>query len=361
MDSNNLEFFLKIARIVTPILIVLCSIIIGFLFEKKILKKLHQLSENTDWKGYKIIIGSLQGVSLFWFILAGISMASTTIPLINSIQIFIQKGLLAVFLASVTLIVSRLAVGFLEIYTTKEEGVSPLTTLFNNLTKLVIFSFGFLIILQSIGIAITPLLTALGVGGISIGLALQNTLSNLFSGISLLTSKKVRVGDYIQLKGGEEGYVTDIAWRYTIIKEINDNLMVIPNAFLLSSSFKNYGLPEKEMLITAKIGVSYDSDLAKVERVTLEVAKQIMTEVEGGVPEYEPFMRYTKFDYYSINFLIYLRVKEYYDQLIVKHEFLKTLHKRYQQEDIKLAFPVKGYYWPNENASDSDEQFKNMS
>lgn len=191
---------------------------------------------------------------------------------------------------------------------------------------------------------ITPLLTALGVGGVFIGLALQNTLSNLFSGLNIITSKKVRPGDYIRLETGEEGYVIDVAWRYTIVREIPDNFIVIPNAKIVSSTFKNYSFPDREMLVLVTVGVSYDSDLETVEAVTLEVASEIMNEVAGGVSEYQPFMRYEEFDYFSINCTVYLRVKEYLDRLIVRHEFIKRLHKRYQREGIKIPFPIKTVY-----------------
>ncbi len=109
---------------------------------------------------------------------------------------------------------------------------------------------------------------------------------------NIITSKKVRPGDYIQLETGEEGYVIDVAWRYTIVREIPDNFIVIPNAKIVSSTFKNYSFPDREMLVLVTVGVSYDSDLEKVEAVTLEVASEIMNKIAGGVSEYQPFMRY---------------------------------------------------------------------
>ncbi|MBZ8180993.1 mechanosensitive ion channel family protein [Oscillatoria salina IIICB1] len=198
-------------------------------------------------------------------------------------------------------------------------------------------------------------MTALGVGGVSIGLALQNTLANLFSGLNIITSKKVRPGDYIKLETGEEGYVRDIAWRYTIIREYNENLIVIPNSKLVSATFKNYTLPKKEMLLPIECSVSYGSDLDKVEAVTLEVAMEVMKYVPGGVPNFEPFLRYHKFDYFSINFTIYLKVKKFIDHLIVRHEFLKRLYRRYQWEGIKIPFPIKaGYLSEKDKKIESD-------
>ena len=90
------------------------------------------------------------------------------------------------------------------------------------------------------------------------------------------------------------------------------------------------------------MGVSYESDLKKVERVTLEIAREVMKEVSGGVADFEPFLRYHHFDYFRINFAVYLKVQEFFDTLLIKHEFIKRLHQKYQQEgiDIPRALPL---------------------
>ena len=341
-----MDKFLNILKYVLPFALILSSFILGFLFEKRGLKLLKKIAKRTGWEGYGIISSALRGIILLWFVIAGIFAATFSFPINPSVLEIIQKVLLATVLASATFVVSKLAVGFVELYSSRREEGSPLTSLFENLTRLIIFSLGLLIIIQSLGIAITPLLTALGIGGVSIGLALQNTLSNLFSGLNILTSQKVRVGDYIKLDSGEEGYVTDIAWRQTIIKEFNENLIIIPNSQLISSNFTNYALPNRELLITVELGVSYDSNLEQVEMVTVEVAKEVMQEVDGGIPNFEPFVRFNQFDYFSINLTVYLRIKEFIDHLIVRHEFIKRLRQRYQLEGIELPFPIKATYVP---------------
>ena len=169
----------------------------------------------------------------------------------------------------VTLVVSRLAVNAIQLYSIKHETTVSLTSLFEYLTKVLIFSIGFLIIIQSIGIEITALITAFGVGSLSIGLAFKNTLSNLISGINIIISRKIRPGDYIQLKDGEEGYVIDVELKYTLIKDIYNNIIIVPNSNIIEASFKNFTLEEPWMLLPIRIGVSYDSNLEKVEEVTL--------------------------------------------------------------------------------------------
>jgi small-conductance mechanosensitive channel len=201
---------------------------------------------------------------------------------------------------------------------------------------------GVLIMLQSLGISITPIITALGVGGLAVALALQDTLSNLFSGLQILISRQLRPGDYIRLDTGEEGYVADITWRNTTIRALPNNMIVVPNAKLASSIIvTNYYMPEQEMSVLVQVGVAYESDLEKVEKVTIEVAKEVMKEVPGGVPEFEPFTRYHTFADFSINFSVILRAKEVVDQYLIKHEFVKRLHRRYLKEGIQIPFPIR--------------------
>jgi small-conductance mechanosensitive channel len=227
------------------------------------------------------------------------------------------------------------------LYARRIEGTLPATSLFANLTKLLVFLLGALIILQTLNISVTPILTALGVGGLAVALALQDTLSNLFSGLQIIASNQVRLGDYVKLESGEEGYVIDITWRNTAIRALPNNMVIVPNSKLASTLVTNYHQPEKEMSVLVQVGVSYQSDLKKVEQITIDVAQEVMQEVEGGVREFEPFIRYHTFGDSSVNFSVILRGREFTDQFLIKHEFIKRLHERYQQERIEIPFPIR--------------------
>jgi small-conductance mechanosensitive channel len=334
----------EIYKFILPFAIVIASFVLGFIADKQGLPFLYQLASKTSWEGDDLIINCFKGIVVFWSILAGFATAINIFPLPNTLIILLTKVIIVCFLASATLVVYRLAISFIKLYGRQSEGSPVITSLFENITKLVVFGLGFLIILQSIGIGITPLITALGVGGLSVGLALKGPLENLTSGITIISSKKVRPGDYIKLNTGEEGYVTDVELRYTVIKKITGNLQIIPNAHLISSSFTNYALPEKKLLVPVEVGVGYDSDLEKVEAVTLEVAQQVIVEfikTPENHEEYKPFLCYNRFGLYSINFTIFLQVEDYFDQLIVRHKFIKELYKRYQQEKITIPFPIQ--------------------
>jgi small-conductance mechanosensitive channel len=170
---------------------------------------------------------------------------------------------------------------------------------------------------------------------------MQDTLSNLFAGLQIIGSGQVRPGEFIKLDTGEEGFVVDVAWRNTTIRELSNNMIIVPNARLAASQVRNFDQPGKELAVLVQVGVSYGSDLAKVESVTIDVARQIMRSVAGGVRDFEPFIRYHTFSDFSIDFTVILRGTEFVDQYLIKHEFIKRLHERYKVEDIEIPFPVR--------------------
>lgn len=320
-------------------LIFVSSAVIGLFMEKVVLHHLAKVARHTQWEGDEIVIASLKGLTLYSFLLGGLYGATLRLPLGERMGVITDKLILVFFLLLMTVVMMRLATGFVSHYAGK--AVFPASSLFVNLAKILAFSLGMLIILQSVGISITPILTALGVGGIAVALALQEPLANIFAGLHIIATRHILQGNYIRLDGGEEGFVTDITWRNTLIRTLPNNTVLIPNAKLAGAIVTNYNLPETEMSVLVQVGVSYDSDLEKVEQVTIEVARQLLQEVQGGVTEFDPFIRFHTFADFSINFSVILRGKEFTDQYLLKHEFVKRLHQRYRQEGIEIPFPIR--------------------
>jgi len=331
-------------KVILPISISLMGLLLGLLFQKLVMTRIAEAARKTKWKIDDIVVQSLRGMFPLWFFLGACWIALKVSLLNPTLVTIIEKTILVVLILSATWFVANVSGGLIQMYASTIKELVPPSSIFRNLTKAVIFALGILIVLQTLGISITPLLTALGVGGLAVALALQDTLSNLFAGLHIIISKQVRVGDFVKLETGEEGYVTDITWRNTTIRMLPNNIIVIPNNKLASSIVTNYHLPQKELAVLVQVGVSYDSDLEKVEKVTIEVAKEVMRTVEGGIPEFEPFIRYHSFSDFSIDFTVIMRAKEFVDHYKVKHEFIKRLHKRYKQEGIEIPFPIRTVY-----------------
>lgn len=336
---------MEIEKYILPLSFLIGGILVGFIFEKIILKFLSKIASKTTWHGDDIIINSFKGWIVFLFIILGTYLSILNLNINEKILELIKKILLVLAIFCGTMVVSKIATGFVNLYQERIKDVLPKATLFSSLTRFFILLLGGIIILQSLGISISPIIAGLGVGGLAVALALQDTLSNLFSGIQIIVSRQIKTGDYIRLDSGEEGYVIDINWRNTTIREIKNNQIIIPNSKLSQSIIKNFYLPEKELVVIVEVGVSYESNLEKVEKVTVEVAKEVLSCF--GVNNFEPYIRYHTFADSSVNFNVILRAKEFGDQFILKHEFIKKLHKRYKEEGIEIPFPIRTIYMKN--------------
>jgi small-conductance mechanosensitive channel len=341
---NFITFNYKMAKIITFLSIIFGSFLLGFLFEKIILSGLRKIAERTKWEGDEIILKCLQKWILFWFILIGFHISLFILNLKPNIFNIVHKFFISIYIISITIVIANISGEFLNLYSKKTKEVLPSVSILNNIVKISIIIIGLLILLNSLGISITPILTALGIGGLAVALALQDTLSNLFAGFHIIVSRQIKPGNYIKLSTGEEGYVVDINWRNTLIKELSNNMIIIPNSKLASAIVTNYSLPENEIFIYIDVRISYDEDLEKVEKITIQVAKEVMKEVKGGDPEFEPFIRYKEFGEYSINLIVVLKAKEFVNQYLLKHEFIKRLSKKYKEEGIKFPYPKREIY-----------------
>jgi small-conductance mechanosensitive channel len=275
----------------------------------------------------------------FWSILIGLWLTLLHWPLQPQSHTLLTRVLSAFGVGSVTMAVAGIATGLLRAYGPRATPTAPVSGLSQNIVRIFLTVLGALVIINSFGYDIRPMLAALGVGGLAVALALQQPLSNLFAGLFVSVGRQIRIGDYVRLETGAEGFVADFNWQSMQIQAPNGNLIVVPNARVAQLIATNFSLPQKDMAATVEFGVEYSSDLEQVERVTVDVAKQVMREVPGGVPDFEPSVRYSALSDVSVRLQVTLRVREFADQSLVKHEFIRRLHARYRQEGIVIPHP----------------------
>lgn len=346
-----LEFELRtIFSIAIPVAIALLGLLLGIVVRRTVVMRLTRAAAETRSVVDDIVLAAVRGPVVVWFFVAGLYSALQVVTVSPALTGLIQKILLILVILSMTWAVATIIGALVDAAARRAPEALPGATLVTNLARVGVLAVGVLVILQTLGISITPIITALGVGGLAVALALQDTLANLFAGVHILASRQLRPGDYVKLASGEEGYVTDVTWRQTTIRQLPNNIIIVPNSQIASTITTNYYLPEPEMSVLVQVGVHYDSDLERVERVTIEVAKEVLREVEGGVAEFEPLIRYHTFGDSSINFSVILRAKEYVNQYLLKHEFIKRLHRRYEEEGIVIPFPIRTVYMANDAA-----------
>lgn len=253
------------------------------------------------------------------------------------------KLLVIVLILILGFLVSKFLGRILQYYASNiDKNIS--TSLIINLVRIVLWIIILLLVLDYLGITVIPVLTSLGIAGLVLGLALQSTLSNFFAGIQIISNKQIKIGDYIQLEDGLSGYVEDIKWHSTIIKELSNNILIIPNSVITTKIVRNYNSPSPDFTFLLKIGVSYDSDLEMVEKVTIETAKKVINKLNLKVDDFEPFIRYFSFGQYSIDFNLILKVNQYNTKNLLIHELIKELHKEYKKHNITIPYPTIYYF-----------------
>ncbi|WP_392353832.1 mechanosensitive ion channel family protein [Pseudoalteromonas sp. PB2-1] len=240
--------------------------------------------------------------------------------------------------------------GTVDYYSARSAMISNSHSIIKGLIRCVIVCVGLLVLMGTLGISITPIIASLGITSLAVALALQPTLENFFSGVQMVIDKPIRVGDFIELESGDQGFVEKIGWRSTWVKMLPNNMIVIPNSQLSKSRIINYFYPEKELSVAVEVGVHYGSDLEKVEQVTLDVARQVLKSHKWGVADYDTFVVFHTFDQSSINFTVMLRAKEYFNRFWVKSAFIKALHTRYAEEGIVIPYPIRAINTTQESA-----------
>ena len=340
-NQGKLIKVLTEGQFIVPLAILLVSVLAGIGLSQMIFSRLRKVAARIAGDSYPLVQRSFRGMPTVWGLLFGgyVAMHVITVPA-GGLHI-LEMIFHVIAILSLTIMGARLVSGLLAQKMQKTAGTFASTSILVTTIELVVYITGFLFMLQSFGVSITPLLTALGVGGLAVALALQDTLANLFSGINILLSKQIKVGDFIRLSTGEEGTVADMNWRSTTIRQPSDNIILVPNQKIATSIITNYAMPFTECSIVIPVMVSYGSDLLRVEAITAAVAKDVLQDTAGGVADFDPFIRYGSFADSGIAFNVILRVKSVTDQHLIRHEFIKRLYSRFQQEHIEIPFPTR--------------------
>ena len=292
----------------------------------------------------EFILKKLSKPVLLIVFLIGVYTDLRSLTIFNNYYEWINGGFFVVITLLFAILISNIITVLMFGYLKVTKGFDRPPGLLNKALSVIIFLIAIVIILGYFKLDITPMIAGVGLGALAIGLALQSTLTNFFAGIHILSDKPIRVGDFIELDKDIRGVVEDIGWRSTRIRMLTDNLLIIPNNKLADSNIINYSLPKQDFSIWIPCGVAYESDLKKVEKITLEVAKQIQQTVEGAVKDFEPGFRYREFGDSNINFTTILRVEEPMARFVVRNEFIKTLKERFDKEKIEISWPIRKIY-----------------
>ena len=357
MGSINLNNIDQVSeQLILPIIILVLSIMIGIYINRKLNEKIQMRAKTLEPGIKEIFFRAMQGTPITMCLVIGVFWIVNTSALNEDIIQLLSYILFTSIIFTMTRIVERTVSGFINIKFSSSSNASQ-STLMSTILKVFIYASGILIVLQYYGISIAPIITVLGLGSMAIALGLQETLANIFAGLQILLSKQIKVNDVIKI-GAHEGRVIDINWRFTSILPANEGtVVVIPNKDIAGSTTQNFSRPREDIVIVVPIGVGYESDLEQVESVTVEVAREIMIEVDSYEPSFDdegvdrnplaPVVRFQEFADSSINFNAVLHAHNFMNQFMIKHKFIMAITKRYREEGINIPFPIRTVLTPD--------------
>ena len=274
---------------------------------------------------------------------ASINLFPLSAKLLAVINRIVYLGVLAVGLYYST----RTAGLLLNHWITRAEGRLTLREPLWFFTRLIFAVLGIMLVLENLGVSLTAAWTTLGVGGVAVALALQDTLSNFFAGVYIRLDSPVRVGDYIRMDTGDKGVVSKLGWRSTRIQTEENNIIVVPNSKIASAIVTNYNRPEAQLSLPLRVRVSYNCDPEHVERVLVDEASRAVGQVEGLLAEPRPYVRLIPgFRESSLDFTLFCRVMSTSDaEELVQHELRKRILVRFRREGIEIPFPQRDVHF----------------
>jgi small-conductance mechanosensitive channel len=241
-----------VIRVAVPLAVAGGIFVLGLVVRRLVVGRLYALARRTESDWDDMVLRVLRGPVVLWLAIFSLAVAAEFTGLSGRTAALVQRTLVVLIIASITWVAARIAGELVGRAMAPAGGRLPATSLVENVVRGVVIVLGGLVILQTLGISIVPIVTALGVGGLAVALALQDTLANFFAGLHILATRKIRPGDFIRLDSGEEGHVEDITWRHTTILQTSNVVTIVPNAKLAAAVTTNYSLPESSTALVVR-------------------------------------------------------------------------------------------------------------
>jgi len=323
------------------IVILVGSVIVATIFNFILKGFVHSFAAKTKSDIDDRLLEAIKRPVYFLILAAGFFFALKTLSVVAPYITWVNRIFYVFVALTAALIISRTLSVLVSSWFKVKRKYEKTPRLINKIISVVIYIIALLMILSYFNVEISPLIATLGLGGLAVGLALQDTLKNFFAGLHIISDQPIGVGDFVEVDGARvKGYVQDIGWRSTRIKTLANTMTVVPNSIIANSVLINDSMPKLQTSAYIECGVAYGSNLEKVEKTTLEVANKIQKKYGKTVTDFNPLVRFHTFADSNINFTVIMRVDDPLNRGITKHEFIKALDQKFKKEKIEISWPV---------------------
>jgi small-conductance mechanosensitive channel len=330
--------------LVMAVSILVASVVLAFIVDLLFGKVLLHYTCKTRYECDDLIVAAARKPIYYTFMIFGFFVAAQVVYPGNEVVEFVS-GIFFTLLG-VVWVISLLQINkilFRHVFThlvkrTDTTMDDELLPLFKNLVSVLIIFFGFLAILRGVwDLNVTPLFASAGLAGLALAFAAQDSISQLFGGVSIYFDQPFKIGDRIEIDGGEIGIVQDIGIRSTRLINMYNNMIVIPNSIIANSRIVNYTSPEPTMMVKIPIGVTYGSDVEKVKKVLREIALSVEQVLETPAP----YARFENHSDFSLDFALIVWIKNPGDKFTVIDRVNTLINRRFGEEGIEIPFPTR--------------------
>ena len=333
---------LYLNKIFIPLITFLIILVVTLILRALVLRALHHWADRTNHHLDDLIVQAIKLPSLFLCLAIGLHLAVEFSDLPFRYVFYVTKIIHLVIVLSVVIGTTHISGMLFRYYIRRYDLPVSAPGLAIGVINGILWILGFLFALTVLGVSIAPLLTALGIGGLAVSLALKDTLENIFAGINVLMEKSIRVGDFIRLESGQEGTVKDITWRTTRIQLLSNNTVIIPNSKLAQSVVTNYHLPEKSFSLRLPGLGQLPIGSATGGRGTAGRGQKGPGENPWAPGRSGTCVRFSPgFGESSLDFSLICQVAEFSDQYLVQHELRKRIFQRFKEEGIEIPYPQR--------------------
>jgi small-conductance mechanosensitive channel len=296
------------------------------------------------------ILRNMKSIAILLIIIVGSynALASLTFTAAYSAIIYDILTVVSILLVAfaVTRVANVLADWYVQRQVKRKIGTSHhMFFILKKIIQLVVLVGALFVILYALGVDLSGVVVGLGVGGIAIALAVQNTLSDVFSAFSIYFDRPFEIGDFVVV-GEHSGTVTNIGMKSTRINLLQGEELVISNKELTSARVRNFKRLQKRR-VNFKIGVTYDTPLVKLKKIP-EVVGTIIKDQEFAEVDR---VHFSEFGDFSLKFEVvyYVLVADYTKYMDVQQAIYFAIKEEFEKEGIEMAFPTQTIYINNQD------------
>lgn len=329
-----------VATYIVAFLVFLLSITLMKIFKNIILRKVKKLSDKTTSRIDDNVVKIVESISWPFYVMLSFYLGLQFIS-IHSTILTIVYYLVLVTIAYYAIKTAQGVIDFIiqSLIAKKEtdEQDDAILGLMGKLAKGALWIVVLLLVLANMGVEITALLAGVGIGGIAIGLALQNILADVFASFSIYLDKPFKVGDFIVI-GDDSGTVKKIGIKSTRIQTLQGQELVVSNRELTETRVNNYKKMDKRR-VAFDIGVTYGTNNTKLKKIP-----EMITKIINGIDLAKASsVHFTKFGDSALkyNIVYHIDSSEYSKYLEIQQEINLEIKKQFEKEKIDMAYPTQ--------------------